>query len=53
MQISNQEPLKSDNNQLDTGTLLPKFISNFQALINLLLSLLTTVLVKLLVQNDK
>jgi len=51
---SNQEPPKSDNsNQLDTGTLLSKFISDFQALINPLLSLLTTVLAKLVSQNDK
>lgn len=40
---SNQEPPNSDNsNQLDTGTLLSKFISDFQAIINPLLSLLTT-----------
>lgn len=51
---SNQEPPKSDNsNQLDTGTLLSKFISDFQAIINPLLSLLTTVLAKLTAQNDK
>ncbi|VVC30673.1 Hypothetical protein CINCED_3A005070 [Cinara cedri] len=50
---SNQEPTKSNNsNQLDTGTLLSKFISDFQAIINPLLSLLTTVLVKLVAQND-
>lgn len=51
---SNQEPLKSDNNnQLDTGTISSKFISDFQALINPLLSLLTTALAKLAAQNDK
>lgn len=51
---SNQEPPKSNNsNQLDTGTLLSKFISDFQAIINPLLSLLTTVLAKLAAQNDK
>jgi len=50
---SNQVPPMSSNNQTDTGTILSKFISDFQALINPLLSLLTTVLAKLATQNDK
>lgn len=50
---SNQEPPTTTNNQTDTGTILSKFISDFQALINPLLSLLTTVLAKLASQNDK
>ena len=50
---SNQEPPKSDSNQPDPGILLSKFISDFQALINPLLSLLTTVLAKFAAQNDK
>jgi len=51
---SNQEPPISDNsNQSDTGTLLSKFISDFLALINPLLSLLTAVLAKFASQHDK
>jgi len=50
---SNQEPPKSDSDQPDPGILLSKFISDFQALINPLLSLLITVLAKLAAQNDK
>lgn len=50
---SNQEPPMTTNIQTDTGTILSKFISDFQALINPLLSLLTTVLAKLASQNDK
>jgi len=51
---SNQEhPISDNSNQLDTGTLLSKFISDFQTIINPLLSLFTTVLAKLAAQNDK
>lgn len=50
---SNQEPPNTQTNQLDTGTMLTSFINDFKALINPLLSLLTTVLNKLIQQNDK
>lgn len=50
---SNQEPPNSHTNQLDTGTMLTSFINDFKALINPHLSLLTTVLNKLIQQNDK
>lgn len=52
---SNREPPKSHNNQSDTSLirLLSKFISDFQALMNPLLTLLTTVLTNLAAQNDK
>ena len=50
---SNQEPPNTQTIQPDTGNMLTSFITKFKALINPLLSLLTTVLNKLIQQNDK
>lgn len=50
---ANQESPNTQTNQLDTSIMLTNFINDFKALINPLLSLLTTVLNKLILQNDK
>jgi len=51
---ANHEPPPIPNtNQIDTGTMLTNFINEFKAIINPLLSILTTVLNKLILQNDK
>lgn len=50
---ANQESPNTQSNQLDTGIMLTNFIYDFKTLINPLLSLLITVLNKLIQQNDK